>query len=80
MQEKLTGPDQFRAYREAAGLSRTKLSVLIGAAENQNYIERIESGKKPISHIEFGKAMKICKLLHITPKQLLACDNKEAQA
>lgn len=80
MQDNLTGPERFRAYREAAGLSRTKLSALIGAAENQNYIERIESGKKPISHIEFGKAMKICKLLHVTPKQLLACDNKEAQA
>lgn len=74
MAEKLTGPDQFRAYREAAGLSRTKLAVLIGAAANQNYILRIETGEKPISHIEFGKAMKICKLLHITPKQLLECD------
>lgn len=77
MEEKLTGPERFRAYREAAGLSRTRLAVLIGAAANQNYILRIESGEKPVSHIEFGKAMKICKLLHITPKQLLACDSKE---
>lgn len=77
MAEKLNGPEQFRAYREAAGLTRTKLSVLIGAAANQNYIERIESGKKPIGHIEFGKAMKLCKALHITPKQLLDCDDTE---
>lgn len=79
MAEKLNGPEQFRAYREAAGLTRTKLAVLIGAAANQNYIERIESGKKPVGHIEFGKAMNICKLLHITPKQLLACDKKEGE-
>lgn len=80
MAEKLTGTDMFRAYREAAGLTRTQLAVLIGAAANQNYIERIESGKRAVSHIEFGKAMKLCKALHITPKQLLECDTKEGQA
>ena len=77
MSDKITGPAQFRAYRKAAGFTQTELSVYIGAAATHTYIARIESGEKPISHIEFGKAMKLCKALHITPKQLLDCDDTE---